>query len=159
MSITDMEGWTKVEKIYRSMRIYNVLFMNCMQMVIGPFICTASAALLLMLYVCVRPSGLPLLIHASIPFLTFVSLVTFSWLWYDVVLVKRSGQEILDSLQSKSHRFLWSLGPTERVYVFQRARALRPVSLTIGQFSDATLRGLVGLLDEIVNQLLFCLSL
>ena len=64
-----------------------------------------------------------------------------------------------ESLQARTHKFVEDLEPPQREYLTRKARALRPFYFTIGQFSDMTFEGLVGVWDEILNQFLFLLSL
>ena len=92
-------------------------------------------------------------------FLAVGTIVALSWIWYDGVTMKREGNEVKENLQSRTHKFLWDLEPSKRKYLFCKARALRPMHLNIGQFSHITLEGLVGIWDEVLNQLMFLLSL
>ena len=159
MSFTDLDGWRKVEKMYTCMRLCNVLFMNWVYYVLGPIIMGIGSGIVLLFYISVRPSGLPPFIYYWIPFIAFGTFLVLSWLWYDVVTMKREGEDMVEILQSRSHRFLRELEPHQRQFVYRKGRALRPPYLTIGQFSDMTLEGLVGVWDEILNQFLFLLSL
>ena len=157
--MTDLDNWRKVAKMYVCMRLCNMLFMNWLYYVLGPIITGMSAGIVVLLYTTVRPSGLPSFIYYGVPFLCVGTLFILSWLWYDVVTMKREGDEVVETLQMRSHSFLRELEPTQRKYLSRKARALRPPYLTIGQFADMTLEGLVGVWDEILNQFLFLLSL
>ena len=159
MSIRDLDRWSKVQKMYVCMRLCNVLFMNWLYYVRAPVLLGVGSGIVVMLYLSVRPSGLPPFIHYWIPFIAVVVLVVISWYWYDMVSMKREGQEVLEHLQSRSHKFLRQLPPRQQKYVCRKARGLRPPYVTIGQFSDVTLEGLVGVWDEILHQFLFLLSL
>ena len=145
--------------MYVSMRLCNVLFMNWLYYFLGPIIAGICSGVVLLLYICVRQSGLPPALHYCMPFLAVGTIMALSWLWYDGVTMKREADEVKASLQSRSHNFLWKLEPGERQHLFHKARALKPLYLTIGQFSNITLEGLVGVWDEVVNQLMFLLSL
>ena len=159
ISLTDLDRWRKVEEMYRCMRLYNVLFMNWLYYVLGPVIMCICSVIVLLFYISARPSSLPPFIYYWIPFIAFGTFLVISWLWYDVVTMKREGEDMLEILQSRSHRFLWELEPHQRQFVYRKGRALRPPYLTVGQFSDMTFEGLVGVWDEILNQFLFLLSL
>ena len=98
MTIDDLESWTKVEKVYRNMRVYNIIYMNWLRVLLGPILFTACSGLLWMLYVTVRPSGLPMWIYVWIPILAVMTAFITAWLWYDGVLIKRLGDEVLESL-------------------------------------------------------------
>ena len=155
----DFDGWRKVEKMHVRLRLHNVLFMNWLYYALGPVILGIGSGIVILLYVSVRPSGLPPFIHYWVHFIAFGVFLILRWLWYDVVTMKREGEEIVENLQSRSHGFLRDLEPNQKKYVRRKARALRAPYLTIGQLSDITLEGLVGAWDEILNQFLFLLSL
>ena len=159
MSVTDLDSWRKVSKMYVCMRLCNVLFMNWVYYVLGPIIMGMGSGIVLLLYVSARPSGLPLFIYYWIPVFAFGTLFILSWLWYDVVTMKREGDEVLENLQNRSHAFLRELESNQRKFVHRKGQALRSPYVTIGQFSDMTLEGLVGVWDEILNQFLLLLSL
>ena len=61
MSIRDEKSRMRVEKMYRCLKLYNVIFMNLFGFVVVPIIYSASAGIIAALYVTCRPSGLPLL--------------------------------------------------------------------------------------------------
>ena len=145
--------------MYACMRLYNVVYMNWLNHLLGPIILGVGSGIVLLFYLAVRPSGLPRFITYWVPFLAFGTILLLSWLWYDVVLMKREGEEVRENLQSKMHGFLRELEVHQRRYLFRKAASLRPVYFTIGKFSDMTLEGLIGVLDEILNQFLFLLSL
>ena len=155
----DFESWKKVEKIYVSMRLYNIMFMNWLHYVLGPVILSIGLGIVMMLYISVTPSGMPPLIHYWIPVIAFGAIMILSWLWYDVVAMKREGDEVMEGLRARTHKFLWDLKLAERKRLLLKARALKPAYFTIGQFTDMTLEGLVAVWDEILNQFLFLLSL
>ena len=157
--IRDLDSWKKVERMCDSMRLFNILVMNWLYYFLGPIILGVCSGIVLMLYISVRQSGLPPMLHYCMLPLAFGTIMAVSWLWYDVVTMNREADVVIESLQSRSHRFLRDLEPSGRAHLFRKARALRSVHLTIGQFSDITLEGLVGIWDEVVNQLMFLLSL
>ena len=145
--------------MYTCQRLCNLLFMNWLYYVLGPGITGIGSGIVLLLYLSAKPEGIPPFIHYFVPLIAFATILILSWLWYDVVMLKRESEETMEKLQSKMHKFLWHLKPAERKYLFRSARALRPASVTIGQFSDMTYEGLVGVWEEILNQFLFLLSL
>ena len=157
--IRSLSSWRKVDKMYSCMRLYNIVYMKWLNYLLGPLILSIGSGIVFMFYVSIRPSCIPMFLHFGVPFLAFGSILILSWLWYDVILMKRVGEEVREKLHSKTHKFLWELEPAERMYVFRKSASLRPAAFTIGQFSDMTLEGLVGVWDEILNQLLFLLSL
>ena len=93
----------------------------------GPFITVSrcSHSNQIILYITFRPSGLPPFIHYWVPFLGLGTLTVLSWLWYDMVTLKREADEVEESLQGRTHKFLRDLEPGQREYLNRKARALR----------------------------------
>ena len=121
--------------------------MNFLWYILGPVILSIAAAIVILLYLTVRPSGLPPFIHYWLPFLAFGAIVVLSWLWYDVVTLKREAGDVKENLQARTHKFLRDLEPHQWQYLSRRARALSSIRITIGQFSDITCEGLAGVWD------------
>ena len=145
--------------MYNCQRLWNILFMKWLYHVLGPVILGIGSGIVLLLYLSANPEGIPSFIHYWVPVIAFGALLIMSWLWYDVVMMGRESEEAMENLKLKTHPFFHHLEPAERKYLFCSARALRPVGVTIGQFSDMTFEGLVGVWEEILNQFLFLLSL
>ena len=133
--------------------------MNWLYYVLPPVILGVGSGIVLLLYLSANPKGIPPFLHYGVPLIAFGTLLTMSWLWYDIVFIQRESDEAMENLRTKTHKFLWDLEPCQRKYLFRSGRALRPVGITIGQFADMTFEGLVGVWEEILNQFLFLLSL
>ena len=88
-----------------------------------------------------------------------VSVLTITWLFYDAVVTKREADEVLTNLQSRTAGYYRKLGRVEKRELLKRSRAIQPVYLGIGQFTEMTLGVAMNLWDEVINQLLFLLSL
>ena len=159
IDLTDRDGWCRVEHLYRCMRLYNNMYSNWMRYLLAPVIFFWGAAVTITLYVTFRPLGLPLLMHGCFPVLAFVSILIVTWLFYDGVVAKRAADEVLANLQSKTAGYYQRLEPASKKELARRGRALQPVYLGIGQFSEITLEVAMNIWDEVINQLLFCLSL
>ena len=98
------------------------------------------------------------MVYVWFPLLAFDAMFAVSWLVYDGVMVKRTGETVLGKLQSQSEPFYWRLSLDQRKELSRRARALRPVKLSFGNFADASLEVLANIWDEVFNQLLFLLT-
>ena len=82
-----------------------------------------------------------------------------TWLCYDAVVAKRSADETMEKLQSRTAPYLQRLTPADKLFVMRRARALQPVYIAMGEYAEITLDVPVNIWDEVINQLLFLLSL
>ena len=82
-----------------------------------------------------------------------------TWLCYDAVVAKRAADQVMEKLQSRQAPYFQRFSRAEKLLVMKRARALQPVYLAMGEFAEVTLDVPVSIWDEVINQLLFLLSL
>ena len=78
---------------------------------------------------------------------------------YDAVVARRSADGVLAGLQSRTSCFYARLERAEKIEFVRRARALPAVHLYIGEFNELTLDVAATTWDEVLNQLVFLLSL
>ena len=135
------------------------MYLNWMRYLLAPVIFFWAAAVTITLYITFRPSGFPLFVYCWFPLLAVVSMLIVTWLFYDGVVTKRMADEVLANLQSKTTGCYHRLGPVEKRELLRRSRALKPVYLGIGQFTEISLEVAIGVWEEVLNQLLFFLSL
>ena len=148
-----------MERLYKCVRLYNTMYLNWMRYLLAPAIFLWCAAITVLLYVTFRPSGLPLLVYYWFPLVALVSVFIITWLFYDAVGTKRGADEVLANLQSRTAGYYRRLGPAQKRELLRRSRAIQPVYLDIGQFTEISLEVPMNLWDEVINQLLFLLSL
>ena len=78
---------------------------------------------------------------------------------HDVVGVKEESEEVVEKLQSSGSADLALLSVVERRKVLKNSKAMTPLQFGIAGFTNFTWGVTVGAWDEILNQLLFFLSL
>ena len=149
----------QVEKLYQCMKLYNVVLMNWFRFAIVPPMCSISVCIIASLYVTCRPSGLPIIIYCVFPMVAMVALFVVFRMCFNAVVAKMTGDEVLGNVQLRTARFYYRPGPAERKELMRRAKALQPVRVAIGEFAEITMEVYVSIVDEILNQLLFLLSL
>ena len=155
----DKRTWMKVEGFYRCVKLYNVIFRNWSGSVIVLAIFSGSACITAALYMTCRPSGLPVFIYCVFPIAAMAALFAIYRICYDAVMAKRTGDEVLGNLQSRTAGYFYGLELAEKKEMMRRAKALQPVRIAMGGFAEITMEITVGIWDEILNQLLFLLSL
>ena len=138
-----------------------MVYLNWMRYVIAPIIFLVASAVLALLYVTFRPSGLPFLVYCWFPLVGVVIMFLLTWQFYDAVVVKRSTEEVLSRLQSRTSGYYQHVmhQPAAKAEFMRRCRALQPIRLTIGDFTEFTLEVVMNIWEEVLNQLLFLLSL
>ena len=118
-----------------------------------------SAAAILCLYIPLRHQEIPALLRLSFPLVGIIVLIICFWWSYDVVLLIRASEEVLEKLKSFDHNWRENgISDIQRLRYLKRAKACRPVNIPIGTFGEFSLDVPVIMWDEILNQLLFLLS-
>ena len=141
------------------MKLYNTVFMQWLRVLVSPFLFLTCSAVTLLLYVTFRPAGLPMLVYCWFPLVAVVTIIVVTWLIYDAVSAKRSADEVLANLQSRTTRYYERLEPEGKIELERKGRALQPVQLRIGEFAEFSLHVVATIWNEVVNQLIFLLTL
>ena len=111
------------------------------------------------LYVSLRHTELPVLIYYFFPYIaTFFAAILFD-LCHDGVLVIRASEYTLSALRSSDGAHFVSIKVEDRMAMLKGARALRPAFFSMGEFTEFNMNVPVGIWDEILNQIMFLLSL
>ena len=118
-----------------------------------------ATTIIVCFYVSIRDSELPLIIY--ILFL-IAGVTMFFWLFwyaYQVVMMVRVAEEIVGIFTAAPYKHYKELLREEKKYLMRKGRATRPLGYRMGNFADFSLDVPVATWEEIVNQLLFLLSL
>ena len=99
------------------------------------------------------------MVHYGFPAVALGSIYIITWLFYDAVTAKRTTDEALANLRSRSSGCYATLTIDGKIEFRRRVRAIQPVRLTVGAFTVMTLGVAYSMIEEIFNQLLFLLSL
>ena len=152
----NVEDWDKVYRLYRVMQLYNGIFMSWMKHVSTLALLSTNCALIVLLYVTIRPSDLPFFVYIWFPIVAVLLQITTGWLFYDAVVTKRSVAEIVENLDSFKARM--RMRPKYYAIMTRRLKSLRPPVITVGECAEVTLEVPVNIWDEVLNQLLFLLA-
>ena len=141
------------------MVLYNVMLTNWHRLFMAPVLFTVGLGVTLLLYVTFRPSGLPMIVYCWFPLVAIGLIIIVTWIIYDVVSAKRSADQVLANIQSRTSGCYQKLLRAGRSDFVRRARALHPIRVAIGEFTEVTLDVAVAMREEVFNQFLFLLSL
>ena len=156
----NIEGWKRVYGLYRVTQVYNAILMDWLKYVISVLLFSLSCGIIILLYVTVRPSDLHFLIYIWYPIAAILLQVIVAWVVYDGFITKRSVTEVVGNLDAwRASRAFMKMDARNKAIMTRRLKSLRPAFLMIGEFSDLSFDLVVNVWDEILNQLLFLLSL
>ena len=149
------------ERLYTCMRLHSLIFLDWLRYVLAPALFLVASAITALLFITFRPSGLPFLVYCWFPLVAAVAMFIITWQFYDAVVVKRTTDEVLANLQSRTSGYYRMLLDQKagKVQFVRSCRALQPIRLTIGDLSEFTLEVVMNIWEEVFNQLLFLLSL
>jgi len=111
------------------------------------------------LYIAIRHTDIPFVIY-----MVYAFTCVFVGLWITVISlyvadVRIESEGVIANLRTGNYLVNTGLTPDERLGILKRSRAHRLLRVSVGQYSDYTVDVLVGLWDEILNQLIFLLTL
>ena len=107
-------------------------------------------------YVSIRHTELPPLLYAYFPCATAVMAGVFFGLCYEGILIIRASEDTLGRFRSLENT---ATSQSERLAVSRRVKALRPAIFNVGDFTEFNMGVPIGVWDEIINQLVFLLTL
>ena len=159
LPVRDAEGREKVERLYVCSQTYHHLHCAWWNLTFPWTTFSLSAATILCLYVGFRHTELPWYLYWLFWITGFGVLVDMFWFGHDVMFAKQTSEEIVDRLQSPASADLQSLSREERNKMLKRAKALAGLQFGIASFTNYTWAVTFGTCDEILNQLIFLLTL
>ena len=120
MHLVGADSWGTVEGSYNCLRLHSIIFLSWMRYAVPPTIFFVACAVTVLLFVTFRPFGLPFLVYCWFPLVAVVVMLLLTWLIYDAVVVKRSTDEVLSRLQSRTSDYygtLWDKPAEKREFM------------------------------------------
>ena len=158
--ITNMQEREELEFLYIVLEVQTKIFRRWGTIFVFPALVNFGCGAILCLYIPIKYTEVPTIFNFCFLFVAAVILGVVFWLSFDTVLVIRGTEELLGKL-----RTLDRAGRERRVTdltqlrFLKRAKACRPLEIPVGSFGEFSLEVPVIMGDEILNQLLFLLSL
>ena len=149
----------KLERLDVVVQIYNKLFDAWYKLVTPPSLFAAGSVTVLCMYATIRNTDLPLLLYLIFPYMTVVITVIMFDICLDGVQAIIAAEDVLSRLKSTEMGYLSRMTVEEKMAMLKRAKALRIVSASVGIFGEYSMDVPVAAWDEIVNQIMFLLTL
>ena len=148
-----------MERLYISGHIYNTILDVWYKLVVPPSLFDGGVIIVLASYLTMRHTDLPWYMYYWFPYLTVLFSVMMFALCYDGVVVIRSSEGTLGTLRSTEKQYFLRLPIEEKKSMIRRGKALRPAFFSVGNFTEFNMDVPIGMWDEMVNQLMFLLTL
>ena len=142
------------------LEIHMKIFRCWLLIVWFPLLVNFGWAIIICLYIPLGRPEIPAWLKVCFLFVAAVSLGVIFWAVYDMVLIARASEEVLGKLKTFDGGWREAgISNLQRLRFVKRAKACRPLDIPVGTFGDVSLGVPVIMWDEILNQLIFLLSL
>ena len=154
-----MESSLVLWKDHEKLGIFHVVAASYIGFFITPALFGCSSFVIVAFYVSIRNVGLPWWLYLLLLFTSVTTFLIIFWFTYQLVLVMRASEDIVEVLKTTPDKYFGVLGVSERNYSTRKARATRAFGYRMGNFGNFSLEVPIVMWEEIWNQLLFLLSL
>ena len=159
-STTNLDERKELEFWYIVLEVQTKIFRRWATVVIFPALVNFGCGSILCIYIPIKYTEVPAIFNFCFLFVGAVILGVIYWLSYDIVLVIRGTEELLGRLRTFHRRATEHRArDLTQLRFLKRSQACRPLEIPVGTFGEFSLDVPVIMGDEILNQLLFLLSL
>ena len=156
----DLESRALVQRLYNNLLHHNRVIQNWAKLMCPLAISSVSLGVIVAAFISIHyMDQLPLYIYVFFPYVAFTLMLVIFWLCYDAVRLLRASQSVLSSLLAQDVQYMCGLSRAERLQLLKRARAIKELECPIGVFTEFSLSLPVNVWHEIINQVVFLLSL
>ena len=149
----------QLEWLYVCGQVYNTNLDVLYKLVVPPGMFNGGPTIVLTWFLTMRYSEVPWYIYMWFPYVAALFTVVLFALCYDGILAIRASEESLSTLRSMEKQYFLRMPIQERKAMIRRAKAFRPAFFSVGNFTEFNMDVTIGVWDEIVNQLMFLLTL
>ena len=159
MEALNLDSRADVEQMYINWQLFCYTARSWYKIHITPIIGGISCAIVIYTFVAIKFTNLPLLVYLIFPVAGVVHMTLLMLGVYDAVVANDlSEQVIAQKLMSFETGELQEVPRISRKNLGRRVKALMPISVPVGTFTDVRFNLMVTILEEIMNQVLFLLS-
>ena len=144
---------------YVRLQVHVAIANDWIMFMIVPTIFSVSTSIIICLYITIRHPELPIYLYILFPYVAANLFSLLFYLAYELMMMIRASEAVLDTLSSTEGQYYQAASIQQRLYIRKLAKSTRPLSFRMGIFMNFSLDVPVGIWDEILNQLLFLLTL
>ena len=149
----------ELERLYICGQVYNRILDVFYKVTTPPSQFNAGLTIVLAWYLTMKHTDLPWYIYSMFPYTGVLVFGMLFTLGYDGILTIRASEASLTKLRSAEMQYFRLMPNQERAALIKRAKAFRPAFFSVGNFTEFNMDVPIGQWDEILNQLLFLLTL
>ena len=140
-------------------RIYCSLLNEWLSLFLVPTALTLRTAIAFCFYVVLRREGIPGWAAAITGYAGLMMGGMFLWHCYEALSGIRLTDDVAQTLMSTKEKYFQRLMPDQQLYLVKLGKAWRGVRIDFGPFMEFSVEVPLTVLDEVLGQLLFLLSL
>ena len=159
VQITSLEQREKVEHMYICLELFNRICFPWIRFSWPLIIFSLSLGVIITAFVSIRFTSIPIYLYMIFPTTATILMAIMFWNLYDLLIVIRDSEDIMRQLWSYEAPYLRPMPNNLRTRVLKRAKAMRVLEFPVGEFADFNINLPIAMWDEILNQVLFLLSL
>ena len=159
MNVRSIDDRLNLRHQYLKLQVHTAIGNNWVMFMIVPTIVSVASSIIVCLYATLRHTELPIYMYIFFPYVGANLFGLLFWLAYEVIMIIRASEAIMGTLSSTEEQYYQESPVQQKLYIRKLARSTRPIFFRIGIFMDFSFDVPVGIWDEIVNQLVFLLTL
>ena len=159
MSVNSSESWMELRRKYYLVQVYATVANSWIKFMIVPTIFGLSSVIIILIYITLRHTDIPILIYIGVACTGFSLLILLFWFALETISCIQSAEAIVATLNTKDQPYFLELPPMEWRYLTKYGKATRQLVFDIGDFTDYSIAVPITIWDEILNQLIFILTL
>ena len=153
------DSWMKLRRKYYLLQVYLCLINSWIKFMIVPTLISICSSIVIALYISLRHSDIAILIYLAFVCLGVSLLILLFWFSFEFIALIRSTEAIVATLNSRDQAYFVQLSPDEQRFLTKCGKATRQAVIEIGDFVEYSIDCPIGFWDEILNQLIFLLTL
>ena len=159
MNVRSIDDRLNLRHQYVKLQVHVTITNNWLMFMIVPTIVSVASGIIVCFYITIRHTELPIYSYAIYTY-TGVNLSgLLFWRAYELIMTIRASEAIVSTLSSTTEQYYQESPAKQKLYIRKLIRPTRAIFFRIGIFMDFSLDVPVGIWDEILNQLLFLLTL
>lgn len=158
INVRGMQSRRRLEQMYVQLELFNRIAQVWIRFYFPPWLLAVSTGVIIAVFVSIRYTELPFLFYILFPYAGLNIMMLIIWQSYDMLHTIRASEDILGGLWQHHAPYFQGMTRAERIERMKRSNAMRPLVFPVAD-SEFSLSLPISTWDEIINQILFLLSL
>ena len=160
MKVVDLESREEVERMFVCWQLCEKMARPWLKPHSVSIIVSVGCAATIYIFMAVKYTNLPTLLYSAVAIMGPGFLLLLAVRMYDCVIASQlSGGVLVDQLMNLTAPGLRNLPRKMQQELMKKSKAMRPIAFAVGSFTDVQYTVMMAIWEEVLNQVLFLLSL